>query len=87
MGSPLLTFGKGPKERKAPHTKKIGFSVKKMQGGYIMQNGKYVKEESLHLIITGITQEQELNIADRIKQSFNQECVIVTKELVETFII
>ena len=28
MGSPLLTFGKGPKERKAPHTKKMGFSVK-----------------------------------------------------------
>lgn len=28
MGSPLLTFGKGPKERKAPHTKKMGFSAK-----------------------------------------------------------
>ena len=66
---------------------KIGFSVKKMQGGYIMQNGKYIKEESLHLIINGITQEQALHIADRIKQSFNQECVIVTKELVETFIV
>ena len=66
---------------------KIGYSLKKMRGGYIMKNGTYIKEESLHLSLNGISEKQALKIAEKIKESFNQECVIVTKEIIETFIV
>ena len=66
---------------------KIGYSLKKMHGGYIMHNGTYIKEESLHLSLNGITEVQALKIAETIKKLLNQECVIVTKEIINTIIV
>ena len=66
---------------------RVGFSIKKMNGGYITKNGKYIKENSLNLTLNGITEIQAIKIAQSLKELLNQECILVTKNEVNTFIV
>lgn len=65
----------------------IGFSVKTMNGGYLSDVGKYILEESLELTLVGANEEQVMNIANTLKEKFNQESIIVTKTVCDTYII
>ena len=67
--------------------KRVEFSIKNMNGGYITNKGDYILEESLQLTMGGITQSQAIEIAKTLKEILNQECIIVTKEVIKTFLI
>lgn len=62
----------------------IGFSIKSMNGGYIHNSGIYTFENSIELSIFGVTEEQIMTLAKKLKKIFNQESIIVIKEKVET---
>ena len=58
---------------------KKGFSLKEMQGGYEMENGEYVFENSLELSIFGIHKESLFSICDYLKRQFNQESILIVE--------
>lgn len=65
----------------------IGFSAKTMNGGYLNDMGEYILEESLELTLVGANEEQVMNIANTLKEKVNQESIIVTKTVCDTYII
>lgn len=65
----------------------VEFSVITMNGGYIHYSGDYILENSLQLSLGGISEEKALGIANSLKQLLNQECVIITREIVNTYIL
>lgn len=66
---------------------KIGFTMKNCNGSYTCNDGTYITENSLELTISGINEEKAKKLALTFKKILNQECVIVTKELVDTIIV
>lgn len=58
---------------------KKGFSLVEQKGGYEMESGAYVFENSLALSIFEISQKQLFQFCDIFKKAFNQECILVVE--------
>lgn len=56
-----------------------GFSLKEIEGGYEMQNTRYVFEKSVELSIFNIHQKTLFYVCDYIKQVLNQESILITE--------
>lgn len=65
-------------EQKMRELKK-GFSLKTQTGGYLMENGKYVFENSLELSIFEIEKIEMFKICDYLKIQFNQESILIVE--------
>ena len=57
----------------------ISYSVGKLTGGYVHDDGTFVKENSAQIILIGATEEQVNEIAKDLCVFFNQESVLVIK--------
>ena len=60
---------------------KVPFSTHQIHGGYFHEDGRYVEENTLVLIVVGITDDVVREIAKDLCVFFNQESVMVCKEL------
>lgn len=58
---------------------KKGFSLVTQKGGYEMESGQYVFENSLALSIFEISQKQLFSFCDIFKKAFNQESILITE--------
>lgn len=56
----------------------IPFSVQRIEGGYFHENGMYVEETTLALIMMDISMETVNEIAKDLCAFFNQESVMIT---------
>ncbi len=62
------------------------FSLYIVNGGYIHDNGAYVNEKSLAIVVIDPPSEDVINeIAKDLCSFFNQESVVVTKEDIEYY--
>lgn len=66
---------------------KMNFSLYPVEGGYFDGKGNFVKEYTIVLNVCGINKEQALTIASDLCYFFNQECVRVTKNIVEVSLV
>ncbi len=57
---------------------KVAFSVHRIEGGYFHENGMYVEETTLALMLMNTPQETVYEIAKDLCAFFNQESVMVT---------
>lgn len=66
--------------KKLCFTYHVPFSVAVEEGGYFHENGEYVEEKTLVLIL--IDEEKEIiqNIARDLRSLFNQESILVTED-------
>lgn len=56
----------------------IGFSIVEQVGGYVLENGKYIVENSLRISIIGdIDNDNIKTFANAVKDAFNQETVLI----------
>ena len=58
---------------------KKGFSLINQKGGYLMESGKYVFENSLALSIFEINEKQLFSFCDIFKRAFNQESILIVE--------
>ena len=58
---------------------KKGFSLVQQKGGYMMESGQYVFENSLALSIFEINEKQLFNFCDIFKKVFNQESILIVE--------
>lgn len=58
---------------------RLGFSLKEIEGGYEMQDTRYVFEKSVELSIFNIHQNTLFYICDFFKQEFNQESILIVE--------
>lgn len=58
---------------------RIAYSINKMVGGYIYDDGTFVKENSACIVLVGATDEQAEEIAKDLCAFFNQESVMIVK--------
>ena len=65
---------------------KIGFSMTKLFGGYMMKSGEFITEESLVISIGGANEEEIFKLAEELRLKFNQETVLVSLETPAVFI-
>lgn len=56
-----------------------GFSLKTQIGGYLMESGQYVYENSIELSIFEIEKLEIFKICDYFKQVFNQESILIVE--------
>ena len=61
----------------------IGFSLLTQLGGYAHGKG-YTTETSLRVILVGVSEDEVVQLAERLKQAVNTDAVLVTKTEVET---
>lgn len=64
--------------KKVCHNFKVAFSVHKIEGGYFHENGMYVEETTLSLLLINTPEETVMEIAKDLCAFFNQESVMVT---------
>ncbi len=64
--------------KKVCHSFKVAFSVHRIEGGYFHENGTYVEETTLALLLMDTPQETIMEIAKDLCAFFNQESVMVT---------
>lgn len=65
----------------------VGFSASLDKGGYLHEDGTYVFETSLSITICDAPTETVMAIAEAFCKAFNQESVLVEKEIImETMI-
>lgn len=60
-----------------------GFSVTSLVGGYVHNNGTFVIEDSIRISISGSDDTSIRQLAERLKQQFHQESVLVVKTKAE----
>ena len=60
------------------HSFKVAFSVHRIEGGYFHENGTYVEETTLALMLMDTPEETVVEIAKDLCAFFNQESVMVT---------
>lgn len=65
--------------------KKIDFSVFSAKGGYIHHDGRFVSENSLCINIIGPEDLDILWLAKGLSMYMNQECSLVTKDIIKTY--
>lgn len=58
---------------------KISYSISKLSGGYIHDDGTFTKENSACIMLIGITDQQAEEIAKDLCAFFNKESVLVMK--------
>lgn len=64
----------------------VAFSSNVVSGGYIHENGKYILEQSVQIIIIDPPSEDIINeVSKDLCVFFNQECIFVTCDNVECF--
>ena len=68
-------------------SKRLGFSLDTEKGGYLMENGTFVVEDSLALSFVGAEKEQILTLAEELRVRLNQETVLVAEESPSFFIL
>lgn len=56
----------------------VGFSMNRIQGGYFHDDGRYVEENTLVLMLLDVPDETVREIAKDLCAFFNQESVMVT---------
>lgn len=58
---------------------KVCYSISKMSGGFIHEDGTFVKENSACIMLIGVTDEQVEEIAKDLCAFFNQASVMIIK--------
>lgn len=66
---------------------RIAFSLHDQVGGYLMENGNFIHENSLVLIVTGFTQDQIFMLAEELRKRLRQEAVLISKQSPEMFLL
>ncbi|MBE6816932.1 MAG: DUF3574 domain-containing protein [Ruminococcaceae bacterium] len=64
--------------KKVCHSFRVAFSVHRIEGGYFHENGTYVEETTLALLLMGVPEETVMEIARDLCAFFHQESVMVT---------
>lgn len=64
--------------KKVCHNFHVAFSVHRIEGGYFHENGTYVEETTLALLLMDTPEETVMNIAKDLCAFFHQESVMVT---------
>lgn len=64
--------------KKVCHSFGVAFSVHRIEGGYFHENGDYVEETTLALLLMDTPQETVMEIARDLCAFFHQESVMVT---------
>lgn len=62
-------------------------SISELTGFYTHHNGQPVIEKSLKIEVFGKTEPEVKNIAEQLKVTFNQESVIIQKQVVNSMFI
>lgn len=65
----------------------VAFSVHKIDGGYFHEDGRYVEETTLALLLLGTPKATVLEIAKDLCAFFNQESVMVTSSPCSTIFV
>ena len=60
------------------HNFKVAFSFHRIEGGYFHEDGRYVEETTLSLLLIDTPEETVTEIAKDLCAFFNQESVMVT---------
>ena len=60
------------------HSFRVAFSVHRIEGGYFHENGTYVEETTLALMLMDVPQDTVTEIAKDLCAFFHQESVMVT---------
>ena len=63
--------------RKVCHNFNVAFSVHRIEGGYFHEDGRYVEEKTLALMLIDTPADTVLEIAKDLCAFFNQESVMV----------
>ena len=58
----------------------IPFSLSRMQGGYFHEDGRYVEEETLVLMMVNVPADTVREIAKDLCVFFNQESIMITEQ-------
>ena len=61
---------------------RISYSINKLSGGYIHEDGTFVKENSASIILIGVSEQQVEEIAKDLCVFFHQESVLIMKSTV-----
>lgn len=64
--------------KKVCHNFRVAFSVHRIEGGYFHENGTYVEETTLALLLMDTPEEIVIEIAKDLCGFFHQESVMVT---------
>ena len=64
--------------KKVCHNFQVAFSVHRIEGGYFHEDGTYVEETTLALMLMNTPEETVIDIARDLCAFFNQESVMVT---------
>lgn len=59
--------------------KKINYSMQHVGGGYLHENGKFVIENTLCIILVGKQNFDIVKFAKGLSMYMNQECLMITK--------
>ena len=65
----------------------VSFSVSRLSGGYFHDNGQFVKENTLQIMLLGGSKETTDEISKDICAFFNQETVLVVHDEVDSYLI
>ena len=61
------------------HSYAVAFSVHKINGGYFHEDGRYVEENTLQLMLMDVAEDVVMEIARDLCAFFHQESVMVTQ--------
>ena len=65
----------------------VSFSVSRLSGGYFHDNGQFVKENPVQIMLLGGSKETTDEISKDICAFFNQETVLVVHDEVDSYLI
>lgn len=66
---------------------KVAYSVDELKGGYIHEDGTYVRENSVRILLIGASEELVNEIANDLCAFFNQESVLVMKSETQCYFV
>lgn len=63
---------------------KFDFSLTFQKGGYVAQNGEYILENSLNLVVIGNFEQPQIDaFINNVKEYFNQESVLFLEKKID----
>ncbi len=65
----------------------VSFSVADMAGGYFLDNGQFIQENSMQISLIGSTREITEEISADICAFFNQESVLIVHDEVDSYLV
>lgn len=66
----------------------VNFSLTLQKGGYVSENGSYVLEESIRIVLIGEHSDEELTyLINKLKKLYNQESLLyIRKEIDQEYV-